>query len=172
MSDRIIDVDRALQSEKRYRDATAVRAAGSLVRGEGTAYSDLDLVVVYARLPAAYRESFVFEGFPVEAFVHDPETLEYFFAEVDYPRGGRDPGTGRLIAGTEAASRRSHRRRAAARRRDGATLALCSNRSARADAPPTWRKPMQDAVIPKAETPSSPGRERHGLTGPAAMGDV
>ena len=50
------------------------------MRGESTAYSDLDLVVVYERLECAYRESFVFDGWPVEAFVHDPETLAHFFA--------------------------------------------------------------------------------------------
>jgi predicted nucleotidyltransferase len=62
-------------------------AAGSIVRGEGTPFSDLDLVVVYARLPCAYRESFRFDGYPIEAFVHDPTTLEYFFLEVDGPSG-------------------------------------------------------------------------------------
>ena len=62
-------------------------AAGSIVRGEGTAFSDLDLVVVHESLPCAYRESILFEGLPVEAFVHDPETLRYFFLEVDRPSG-------------------------------------------------------------------------------------
>jgi hypothetical protein len=52
-----------------------------------TAYSDLDLVVIYDQLACAYRESFRFDRYPVEAFVHDPETLEYFFFEVDRPSG-------------------------------------------------------------------------------------
>jgi len=73
--------------DQRYRDATIVFAAGSLMRGEGTAYSDLDLVVVFESLPCAYRESFRFQDLPVEAFVHDPETLHYFFLEVDRPSG-------------------------------------------------------------------------------------
>jgi predicted nucleotidyltransferase len=84
--DRIIEVANAIRSA-RYPDADAVLAAGSILRGEGTASSDLDLVVVYARLPSAYRESFRFEGYPVEAFVHDPETLTYFSLEVDRPAG-------------------------------------------------------------------------------------
>jgi Nucleotidyltransferase domain len=71
----------------RYAGADVVLAAGSLVRGEGTPFSDLDLVVVYERLDHAYRESFRFDGLPVEAFVHDPSTLEYFFLEVDVPSG-------------------------------------------------------------------------------------
>ena len=32
-------------------------------------------------LPCAYRESFRAGGYPVEAFVHDPETLWSFFAQ-------------------------------------------------------------------------------------------
>ncbi|HEX4824188.1 MAG TPA: nucleotidyltransferase domain-containing protein [Candidatus Polarisedimenticolaceae bacterium] len=72
---------------KQYPDADVVFAAGSIVRGEGTAFSDLDLVVVYPQVPQAYRESFRRGGYPVEAFVHDPATLEYFFLEVDRPSG-------------------------------------------------------------------------------------
>jgi hypothetical protein len=71
----------------RYPEADVILAAGSLMRGDGTATSDLDLVVLHARLPQAYRESFHAEGVPVEAFVHDPETLEYFFTEMDVPSG-------------------------------------------------------------------------------------
>lgn len=56
-------------------------------RGEGTASSDLDLVVLYAKLDHAWRESFYADGWPVEAFVHDPATLNYFFLDVDAPTG-------------------------------------------------------------------------------------
>jgi predicted nucleotidyltransferase len=72
---------------ERYPASAFVFAAGSIFRGEDTPYSDLDLVVIYQRLPNAYRESFRFQAFPVEAFVHDPETLKYFFYEVDCPSG-------------------------------------------------------------------------------------
>lgn len=54
---------------------------------DNTETSDLDLVVILDTLPQAYRESFVFGGWPVEAFVHDPQTLRYFFYEVDLPTG-------------------------------------------------------------------------------------
>lgn len=70
----------------RYAGARALFLAGSVMRGEATAASDLDLVVVYERLPNAYRESFIHAGWPVEAFVHDPETLEHFFG-MDARRG-------------------------------------------------------------------------------------
>jgi len=43
--------------------------------------------VIYPTLERAYSESFRFDGYPVEAFVHDPETLNYFFLELDRPSG-------------------------------------------------------------------------------------
>ncbi len=66
---------------ERYPNADSGFAAGSLVRGGATETSDLDLVVLFNRLANAYRESFVFNGTPVEAFVHDPETLRAFFGK-------------------------------------------------------------------------------------------
>lgn len=62
----------------RYPDADAAFVAGSFMRGEGSATSDIDLVVLHSSLPQAYRESFVFNDIPVEAFVHDAETLLWF----------------------------------------------------------------------------------------------
>ena len=56
------------------------------MRGEATPASDLDIVLVYEHLPNAYREAFVYESWPVEAFVHDAGTLEEFF-ESDRRRG-------------------------------------------------------------------------------------
>lgn len=76
----------ALRSQ-RFADARAFFLAGSIVRGEGTRYSDLDVVVVYDDLPAASRESFLYEAWPVEVFIHDCATLRYFFHEVDRPSG-------------------------------------------------------------------------------------
>ncbi|MEM1048846.1 MAG: nucleotidyltransferase domain-containing protein [Pseudomonadota bacterium] len=73
--------------DEKYPKALSVLAAGSLVRGDGTSTSDIDLIVVFDRLEAAYRESFTFAAWPVEAFVHDPMTLEYFFRDVDRPSG-------------------------------------------------------------------------------------
>ncbi|MEO9652440.1 MAG: nucleotidyltransferase domain-containing protein [Roseobacter sp.] len=70
-----------------FPDASTFMLAGSVVRGDATAYSDLDLVVVFERVESAKRQSFVFEAWPVEAFIHDPQTLEYFFQEVDRPSG-------------------------------------------------------------------------------------
>jgi predicted nucleotidyltransferase len=73
----------------RYPDADAALLTGSNVRGEATAGSDLDLVVLYRELPRARRESFMFEDMPVEVFVHDPETLAWYFnADLEAGRPG------------------------------------------------------------------------------------
>lgn len=61
----------------RYPAAVFAFAAGSLLRGEGTVHSDIDLVVVVDRVQASRRDSFRFDGVPVEAFVHDEGTLAW-----------------------------------------------------------------------------------------------
>jgi hypothetical protein len=71
---------------ERYEGARVVFLGGSVLRGEATPASDLDVVVVYERLPNSYREAFVHGGWPVEAFVHDAGSLEEFF-ERDRRRG-------------------------------------------------------------------------------------
>ncbi|MBB3353075.1 nucleotidyltransferase domain-containing protein [Rhizobium lentis] len=62
----------------RYAGAAFAYVAGSIMRGEGTTFSDIDLVVVFPSLQTAWRESFTEDGFPVEAFVHDPQTLAHY----------------------------------------------------------------------------------------------
>ena len=71
----------------RYPGAVLAFVAGSFNRGEATSSSDIDLVVIFRTLEHAWRESFLFEDWPVEAFVHDPGTLRYFFQEVDTRSG-------------------------------------------------------------------------------------
>lgn len=85
------DVERlaARVLETRYPDADAGFAAGSLIRGQGTALSDLDLVVLYPSLPAAGRDLFLFEDLPVDVFLHDPETMAWVFqADIDAGKSG------------------------------------------------------------------------------------
>ena len=72
--------------QTKYPSAEFAFLAGSIVRGEATAFSDLDIVVIFENLPTAYRESFYFQGFPIETFVHTAETLNYFF-EMDAKSG-------------------------------------------------------------------------------------
>ncbi|WP_026597286.1 nucleotidyltransferase domain-containing protein [Methylobacterium sp. 77] len=71
---------------ERYPGACFAFVAGSIMRGEGTNLSDIDLVIVFEALEAARRESFTFNGVPVEAFVHDPGTLAWFIND-DAARG-------------------------------------------------------------------------------------
>lgn len=73
--------------QEKYPDADVIFLAGSVVRGEGTKASDLDIVVVYESLPNAYRDSYFYSGWPVEAFVHDLQTFKYFVQKVDAPTG-------------------------------------------------------------------------------------
>lgn len=78
--------DRCLAA--RFTGAAFAYVAGSIMRGEGTAYSDIDLVVVFPSLERAWREAFMQDGFPVEAFIHDRQTLAYYLhadAESGYP---------------------------------------------------------------------------------------
>lgn len=82
MKNAAFEAAHALKIEK-YNKATTVLLAGSVVRGEGTEHSDLDIVVVYDHVASAFRESYLYQGWPVEVFVHDPGTLKYFFKEHD-----------------------------------------------------------------------------------------
>ena len=72
-----LDTARRLR-EQRYPWSNVLLLAGSVIRGEGTPKSDLDCYVLFDRVDDAYRESFTFEGWPVEAFIHDEETAEWF----------------------------------------------------------------------------------------------
>jgi len=116
MLNNLIKITNEIRKAK-YPEAEVIFLAGSLVRGEGTSTSDLDLVVVFSELRSAYRDSYFYpigellatqgemkgvpgkkgkdeekdnllsKKLPIEAFVHDPQTLEYFFRKVDAPTG-------------------------------------------------------------------------------------
>lgn len=73
--------------QQRYLDAKALFLCGSVIRGEETRFSDLDIVVVFEKLDYAWRESFCHKDWPVEVFVHDFQTLKYFFYEMDAKSG-------------------------------------------------------------------------------------
>jgi hypothetical protein len=65
--------------EAEFPECRAAFLAGSVVRGEATATSDLDIVVITDREDAPYRESFLWDGWPVEAFVHNERSILDFF---------------------------------------------------------------------------------------------
>ncbi|MCU9614728.1 nucleotidyltransferase domain-containing protein [Caldibacillus lycopersici] len=59
--------------------------AGSVVRGEATDKSDLDIVIFDQQFPTSYRESFIEFGWAIEAFVHNKMSYKQYF-ENDYKR--------------------------------------------------------------------------------------
>ncbi len=59
----------------RYDGAKVMFVGGSAALGTETEHSDLDLTVVYDQLPNPIRESFLFEGWPVESSMTDVATL-------------------------------------------------------------------------------------------------
>lgn len=54
---------------------------GSVVRGEATERSDLDIFILDDALVSNYRENFVYAGWMIEAFVHTRASYRHFFAE-------------------------------------------------------------------------------------------
>ncbi len=72
--------------DEKYPDCDAALLAGSVVRGQGTAASDLDIVLFDRSLGGSYRESFIFKEWPVELFAHTLTSYREFF-ESDRKRG-------------------------------------------------------------------------------------
>lgn len=64
--------------EDRYPNCDAALLSGSVVRGEGTETSDLDLVVFDFSIDNGFRESYYALNWPVEAFVHNNESYKKF----------------------------------------------------------------------------------------------
>jgi hypothetical protein len=62
---------------------------GSLIRGDGNRYSDIDLVIILPGVPNARRLSSLYKTSPIESFIHDEATLRWF-AENDAEFGSCD----------------------------------------------------------------------------------
>ena len=68
--------------EERFSDAACAFVAGSIVTGQGTPSSDIDLIVFYNdETSISFRESVFHEGWPVEIFVHNLKSQEHFMNE-------------------------------------------------------------------------------------------
>lgn len=80
---------------ERYSQAKAAFWAGSVFESQGTASSDLDIVIVFDSIPNAYREAFIYDSWPIDAFIHNPETLRYFFQ--NYERNDGRPALIQMI---------------------------------------------------------------------------
>ena len=66
---------------EKFADCQAALLAGSVIRGEETATSDLDIVVFDEKIESAYRESLIEYGWPIEVFVHNFSSYKVFFME-------------------------------------------------------------------------------------------
>lgn len=75
-----VEVAKNFVAEK-YPDCHVAFVAGSFNRGEETSTSDIDLIVMFSKVEQAWRESINYQGWPVEVFIHDLETIKYFFAD-------------------------------------------------------------------------------------------
>ncbi|MCA1322479.1 nucleotidyltransferase domain-containing protein [Bacillus tianshenii] len=70
---------------KHFPDCDGALLAGSVVRGEETETSDLDVVIFDKNLPSSYRESLIDFGWNIEVFVHNLISYKEFFKS-DYER--------------------------------------------------------------------------------------
>jgi predicted nucleotidyltransferase len=77
-----------------YPEARAAWLGGSVVRGDASPTSDLDITVLLDGPPAPRRKSLEYGGWPVELFVHTEKSLRYF-ADKDQLR--RQPTMMRLV---------------------------------------------------------------------------
>jgi hypothetical protein len=80
--------------QQRFPEARAAWLGGSVVRGNATATSDLDITVVIPGPPAPFRDSIMYAGWPVELFVHDEPSLAHY-RQKDQDR--RQPTIMRLV---------------------------------------------------------------------------
>ncbi|ARI79050.1 nucleotidyltransferase domain-containing protein [Halobacillus mangrovi] len=78
-----------------FPECQAALLAGSVVRGEGTETSDLDIVVFDERLPSSYRESLYEYGWPIEVFAHNFTSYKEFYkSDIERAR----PSLPRMVA--------------------------------------------------------------------------
>jgi len=64
---------------KNFPNCNGALLAGSVVRGEGTDTSDLDIVIFDETVPSSYRESFIEFDWPIEVFIHNTSSYKPFF---------------------------------------------------------------------------------------------
>ncbi|MCC3646816.1 nucleotidyltransferase domain-containing protein [Cytobacillus oceanisediminis] len=70
---------------KHFPNCKGALLAGSVVRGEATEKSDLDIVIFDKDLSTSYRESLIEYGWHIEVFAHTLTSYKHFF-KMDYER--------------------------------------------------------------------------------------
>ncbi|MDX8361435.1 nucleotidyltransferase domain-containing protein [Cytobacillus sp. IB215316] len=68
-----------------FPNCHAAILAGSVIRGEATETSDLDIVIFDKHVDRSYRESLIYLDWPIEVFVHNLSSYKQFFNS-DYKR--------------------------------------------------------------------------------------
>ncbi|WP_404336530.1 nucleotidyltransferase domain-containing protein [Planococcus rifietoensis] len=81
--------------ETNFRHCRGALLAGSVVRGQETATSDLDIVVFDETLMSSYRESMIFYGWPIEVFVYNLSSYKDFFEK---DRKAAKPSMPRMVS--------------------------------------------------------------------------
>ncbi|WP_353477944.1 nucleotidyltransferase domain-containing protein [Halobacillus sp. ACCC02827] len=81
--------------DERFPACDAAIVAGSVIRGEGTATSDLDIVLFERERQASYRTSFFAYGWPMEVFVHSFLSYENYF---ESDREGGQPSLQQMVS--------------------------------------------------------------------------
>ncbi|WP_420491805.1 nucleotidyltransferase domain-containing protein, partial [Neobacillus niacini] len=71
--------------QKQFPNCDGALLAGSVVRGQATETSDLDIVIFDKNVTSSYRESIIDFGWNIEVFVHNLISYKHFF-ESDYER--------------------------------------------------------------------------------------
>ncbi|SDM59866.1 nucleotidyltransferase domain-containing protein [Bacillus sp. OK048] len=71
--------------QKQFPNCDGALLAGSVVRGQATETSDLDIVIFDKNVKSSYRESIFDFGWNIEVFVHNLISYKHFF-ESDYER--------------------------------------------------------------------------------------
>lgn len=80
---------------KHFPNCQGALLAGSVVRGETTETSDLDIVIFDKSVISSYRESLMDFGWAIEVFVHNLTSYKHFFKN-DYERAR--PSMPRMIS--------------------------------------------------------------------------
>ncbi len=81
--------------DKHFPNCQAALLAGSVVRGEATETSDLDIVIFDKKITSSYRESAIDFGWPIEIFVHNLTSYKHF---IEMDRKAAKPSMARMIS--------------------------------------------------------------------------
>lgn len=81
--------------DEEFPHCQAALLAGSVIRGEETPTSDLDIIIFDNQIEEAYRESRIEYGWPIEVFVHSLTSYkDYFRSDAERAR----PSLPRMVA--------------------------------------------------------------------------